>query len=410
MKAKITPIFYIFAILLLAACGQENPTAQPLPTATAIALQKLNLANHELLTDPRVAIACDSGEGATIECARDGLHWQLAIDSTPSTFARFSLRFAEVETPLQGTETLLLRATFESQERPYLYLVQADGKRIATPIDFFKPRSDPTVLAFPLSEIHDENGNVPDFSTVNEVQLVFEYGEFHQKVTVESLQFAPVWSHSAAVSANSQALAEKLTLPEGFVAEAIADHMHQMTQIVFTDQGDMLVSLQEGQIWWYSGRNPDGSYQNRHLWAAGFEEVVGLLYDPNDGAVWIGGRGKLYYTRDSGVDGVADIREVRIEGLPWGRHQNNSLTWNPDPDPFTGEAGGTWLYFGLGSTDDLVVGGERNATVLRFPRTGSSANDLQIVSRGNRNAYTVLWANMPDDLSDPGSDPNSAKS
>lgn len=55
-------------------------------------------------------------------------------------------------------------------------------------------------------------------------------------------------------------------------------------------------------------------------------------------------------------DGAAGLFETRISGLRWGRHQNNGLVWNPDPDPFSGETGGHWIYFGLGSVDDLVVG------------------------------------------------------
>jgi hypothetical protein len=49
----------------------------------------------------------------------------------------------------------------------------------------------------------------------------------------------------------------------------------------------------------------------------------------------------------------------------------------------------------------LEVGGELNATILRFPRSGQSADDLEIVSRGNRNAYNVLWAPLPVTLGEP---------
>ncbi len=122
--------------------------------------------------------------------------------------------------------------------------------------------------------------------------------------------------------------------------------------------------------------------------------------DPVDGAVWVGGRGRLYRTLDTDGDGAADMRELRLDGLPWGRHQNNGLAWNPDPDPFTGEPGGAWIYFGLGSTGDLETGGELNAAVLRFPRTGQGLGDVEVVSRGNRNAYDVVWAPVPVDLAD----------
>ena len=196
-------------------------------------------------------------------------------------------------------------------------------------------------------------------------------------------------------------LAAGLTLPPGFVADVVADNLPANTQIEFAPNGDMLVSLQEGRIWWYSDTNGDQIYDRRRLYATGFTEVVGLLYDPTDGGVWIGGRGALVRTLDTDGNGVADLRETRFSGLPWGRHQNNGLAWNPDPDPFTGEPGGTWIYFGLGSTDDLNVGGEYNASVLRFPRTGQSTDDLEIISHGNRNTYDVTWAYVPVDPADP---------
>jgi glucose/arabinose dehydrogenase len=98
---------------------------------------------------------------------------------------------------------------------------------------------------------------------------------------------------------------------------------------------------------------------------------------------------------------VADTRTVRFEGIAWGRHQNNGMAWNPDPDPFTGEPGDTWIYFGFGSVDDLEVGSELNATILRFPRTGQDSSDLEVVSMGNRNAYDVVWADLPVNLDEP---------
>ena len=128
--------------------------------------------------------------------------------------------------------------------------------------------------------------------------------------------------------------------------------------------------------------------------------MVGLLIPGGVGGVGVGGRGQLYRTQDADGDGTADVRDLRLDGLPWGRHQNNGLEWNPDPDPFTGEPGGSWIYFGLGSVDDLVVGGDFNATVLRFPRDGQGQGNLEVVSRGNRNAYDVVWAPVPVDLVD----------
>jgi glucose/arabinose dehydrogenase len=216
------------------------------------------------------------------------------------------------------------------------------------------------------------------------------------------VRFVPVWKEPVAVPAEAETLATGLELPDGFSIAPLAAGLGQMTQIDFTPEGEMLVSLQGGRIWWYTDEDGDGGLDSRRLYATGFAEVVGLLYDPLDGAVWVGGRGRLARTADTDGNGAADLRELRIDGLPWGRHQNNGLLWNPDPDPFSGEPGGHWIYFGLGSTDDLVVGGELNASVLRFPRSGQGVGDLEVVSQGNRNAYDLAWAALPLDPNQPG--------
>ena len=52
-------------------------------------------------------------------------------------------------------------------------------------------------------------------------------------------------------------------------------------------------------------------------------------------------------------------------------------------------------------SEDLEVGGDLNATVLRFPRDGKGQEDLEVVSRGNRNAYDVVFAPVPVDLAAP---------
>jgi len=276
--------------------------------------------------------------------------------------------------------------------------VQQDGSRIHVQLGRFGLAEGKQTVHVPLREVRDAEGVTPDFAQVNEVQIVFEWADMEGELALESVQLLSIWEEAAQVGREAVGLAAGLHVPDGFVAEPLADNLLMVTQVEFTPEGDMLASLQEGRIWRYRDADGDGRYDTRHLYASGFTEVVGLLSDPVDGAVWVGGRGKLFRTLDADGDGTAEIRELRLDGLPWGRHQNNGLEWNPDPDPFTGEPGGSWIYFGLGSVDDLVVGGDSNAAILRFPRDGQGEGDLQVVSRGNRNAYDVVWAPVPVDL------------
>ena len=295
---------------------------------------------------------------------------------------------------------MILKARRQGELTPNLYLGTSDGQRIAVNLARYGLREGQHELHIPLHEFQDDDNNLLDFAKISEVQIVFEWADMRGELEITSLRFDSKWQEEIVLEAESFALAQALELPPGFSATPMADNVREMTQIVFTPTGDMLISQQSGRVWWYSDRDGDGAYDQRHLYAAGFSEIVGLLYDPADGAVWIGGRGQLYHTLDSDGDQVADSRTLRIDNLPWGRHQNNGLAWNPEPDPFTGEAGQQWLYFGLGSTDDLLDGGEMNSTILRFPRTGQSQDDLEVVSRGNRNAYMLAWAALPSGADD----------
>jgi glucose/arabinose dehydrogenase len=344
--------------------------------------------------------ACDSTAGADFTCTAEATTPTLTVALDGSTYARWTLAAPTVATPLTGDETLVMRAQQTGAVAPNLYLVENNGRRIAVPLARYGLREGATTVAVPLREIRDDEGIWPDFAAVNEIQVVFEWAAMAGTLTIDSLQFVAAWQETVALNPDWPTLAATLTVPDGFTATAIAGDLSAVTQLEFAAE-TLWASTQLGRVWRYRDADGDGYYEDRLLYAAGFEEVVGLLYDPTDGALWIGGRGNLYHTVDHDGNGVADQRELRLEGLPWGRHQNNGLAWNPDPDPFTGEPGNTWLYFGLGSTEDLEVGGEWNAQILRFPRTGQGQADLESVSRGNRNAYGVLWAPVPGDPSQP---------
>ncbi len=397
-------------LILVAGCRPETPATPtdvaptPLPTvmATATTAAPLTtLVDQELLGAGGVTASCDHPPEAQFTCTNETSKPTLVVTMTASTYARWSLRFDTATTALTGDEMLYLTAQQTGQLTPNLYLVERSGRRVAVSLARHGLREGSNQLAIPLREIRDEAGAWPNFADVRELQLVFEWADMTGDLMVQSLQFRTRWQEPIQLAARSQTLAAALELDAGFVATAIADGLREVTQVVFDPAGNLWASLQNGRIWRYADTNNDGVYDERLLYATGFEEVVGLLYDATDGAIWVGGRGKLYRTLDTDGNGVADLRETRLEDMPWGRHQNNGLTWNPDPDPFTGEAGLHWIYFGLGSTEDLEVGGELNAAVLRFPRTGTGQAELELVSRGNRNPYAVLWAPVPVALTEP---------
>lgn len=402
---RLTYLVALLPILLAGCAGRSLPAAYP--TATLILTfappaatpPPLRLLDAELLGAPGVQSACDHPPEAEMNCHGAATQPTLDVKLSAATYARWSLQWDVADTPLTGVETLALELARTGDLMPNLYLVERGGNRVGVSLARFWPADGDAggvaQVYVPLHEVRTPEGVQPDYGTLNALQLVFEWADMAGSLTVYSARFVPVWSQAAPLDETSYALAAGLQMPPGFVAQPLAQDLAGMTQIEFTPGGDMLVSLQDGRIWWYIDRDGDGQYDSRRLYATGFPEVVGLLYDPLDGAVWVGGRGQLVRTLDGDGDGAADLFETRISGLRWGRHQNNGLVWNPDPDPFSGETGGHWIYFGLGSVDDLVVGDPLNAAVLRFPRDGQSAADLQVVSQGNRNAYDLVWASLP---------------
>lgn len=397
----------LLLLMGLVACGRATPSPTPLvptpPPATATPTPApLALIDQPLLGAPGVTTACDGSPDLDFGCEQTNGHPTLTVALDPSRFARWSLRVDQIGTPLTGDETLALQVRSQGKVVPNLYLVEASGRRVGVPLARYGLQEGEQQLMIPLREIRDDERQWPSFAAVNEVQVVFEWAEMAGTLEILDLHFAAVWQATVPPTPPADELAAGLTLPAGFAAQAIAEQLREVTQLEFTADGALWASLQNGRIWRYTDGDGDGRFETRTLYATGFDEVVGLLYDPVDGGVWIGGRGRLIKTLDRDGNGVADERTVRIDGLPWGRHQNNGLAWNPDPDPFTGEGANQWIYFGLGSTEDLEVGGEWNAQVLRFPRDGQSAADLERISKGNRNAYAVLWAPLPVDLAQPG--------
>lgn len=412
MQRTLFVLLSSLLIALLAACSTRATVPDARPTATRIAtmpaprpmatptVARVPVTDRELLGAEDVTAACDTPTQAHLICEDATGMPQLEVTIDASTFARWRLSW-EGAAPLSGNETLILRLTTQGKLTPNLYLVSHDDTRLGVPLTNFGLAAGTQTLHIPLREVRDRDGNTLDLTAVNALEIVFEWADMQGTMALESLRIERVWREAIQVGEEFMARAAQVQAPVGFQVIPIATDLPQVTQLDFTPAGELLASLVNGRVWRYRDTNGDGVLDERVLYASGMVDLVGLLYDPADGGVWLGSRGQLQHTLDEDGDGVADIYTVRFAGLAWGRHQNNGMAWNPDPDPFTGEPGGTWLYFGFGSTDDLEVGGPWNATVLRFPRDGQGEDDLEVVSMGNRNAYDVAWANLPVDLNLP---------
>jgi glucose/arabinose dehydrogenase len=403
LPASLKLVFCGFTLALISACGstpqpplQTTQIPTPIPTMAAFpeATQpETSALGINLLTAAGISIDCDHPEGAILRCEAYGAQQQISVEIDASTFARWSLRLPDEGLSLTGREVLSLDLYAEGEVDLNLYLVEADGRRIYRRLARTDLPEDGQTLYIPLREVRDEAGERLNAEALQEIQVVFEWADMAGILILDDVRLLDVWEDTVPIPP----LPEELRVPDGFVIEPAAAGLQALTQIEVISKETLLVSVQDGRIWWYYDRTGDGFFETRQLYASGFWEVVGLLYDPVDGAVWIGGRGFLWRTLDTTGDGIADVKELRVEGLPWGRHQNNGLVWNPVADPFTGEPAYSWIYFGLGSTGDLEVGEELSATILRFPRDGQGQENLEVVARGVRNAYGLLWAAIPHD-------------
>jgi glucose/arabinose dehydrogenase len=144
---------------------------------------------------------------------------------------------------------------------------------------------------------------------------------------------------------------------------------------------------------------------------------VGILVD-RDGTVFVSDNyvdvstgaiiGWVRALRDTDGDGVADVNEVVVDGLPNGRHDNNNLVFGPDG----------FIYMPNGNRTDNGIDGAvcfidgqfvvsrdcpgedstYSGTILRIDpkRRNQTAADTQVVARGMRNMYDVaFWPTDP---------------
>ncbi len=111
--------------------------------------------------------------------------------------------------------------------------------------------------------------------------------------------------------------------------------------------------------------------------------------------------GRVRALRDTDHDGVADVNEVVLDGIPNGRHDNNGMAFGPDG----------FIYLTIGSrTDDGINGsfclfgdcpGEDpvySGTIVRFDpaRRNQRPSDTFIVAKGMRNIFDLaFWPKDP---------------
>jgi glucose/arabinose dehydrogenase len=164
--------------------------------------------------------------------------------------------------------------------------------------------------------------------------------------------------------------APALQVPKGFVAELYATGLERPTALAFGPDGLLYATQESGEIVGV-GR---GSSAPRVL-ARGFATPLGLT--------WVG---STLYVSAQGYVSRLTVRGRRVvsrrkivRGLPFGRHQQDTIVFGPDGR----------LYLGSGTTCDVCREKDRRSgAILSFRPDGS---DLRVVARGLRNPFGLAF-------------------
>ncbi|NOX60358.1 MAG: hypothetical protein GXP42_00185 [Chloroflexi bacterium] len=381
-------ILLLLGISLLTACAAPPPppTATPTPVVNPAAPRDRTLLDFERTIHSNLfggSTYCEARNGAALICApsfqfKGGLG--LTVRNVGgNAFALWRTDLIGDSSDASDFQAIGLRVSGKGRGlRPHLYLVDQDGRRAWVDLSqFVHLRSEPEVVYVPLRWFRDAEGNSPDFSRLAEFQIAFEWEAMEGTLNVDDVRFV---YHVQKAIERAQ-LPAAVSWPAGFRVTAVAEGFSGATTITFGPEGHLWLSQQRGNVWKLEDGNGDGRFERASLFASGFTELLGLLWHPQDGTLYASSRATITALRDEDGDGRADVYTDLVTGLPWGRHQNNSMVWGPDG----------MLYFGLGSGGDISENEpELMATILRLPHLGG-AEDLEIVARGVRNAYDLAF-------------------
>lgn len=159
-------------------------------------------------------------------------------------------------------------------------------------------------------------------------------------------------------------------MPKGFVAEIYATGLERPTALAFGPDGLLYATQEKGQVV-AVGR---GSTKPRVL-ARGFATPLGLTWVGS--TLYVSAKG---YVSRLAVRGkkVVSRRKI-VSGLPFGRHQQDTIVLGPDGR----------LYLGSGTTCDVCREKDRRSgAILSFREDGSA---LRVEATGLRNPFGLVF-------------------
>ena len=161
-----------------------------------------------------------------------------------------------------------------------------------------------------------------------------------------------------------------ITVPGGFATEVYATGLRRPTALAFGPDGVLYATQESGEIVRVGG----GSSRPRVV-ARGFRTPLGLVWRGR--TLFVSAQGALFRLALRGQ--TLTGRRAIVSGLPFGRHQQNSVALGGDGR----------LYLGSGSTCDACRERDpRSATILSVRPDGSG---LRVFARGLRNPFGLAF-------------------
>lgn len=181
--------------------------------------------------------------------------------------------------------------------------------------------------------------------------------------------------------------AEPITLPPGFGISVFAQGLSNPRMMTVGPDGQLYVAERgAGRIIRLPDRDMDGVADNIEVVADGLRAPSSLAFY-RDGSLYVGETTRVLRLTEPDNNGVFQVREVIIDGLPEGGHNTRTVLFSPDWE---------YLFVSVGSSCNVCIETDvRRSTIMRYNPDGSGE---EVYAQGIRNAVGIVFRPGTDEL------------